>query len=315
MNLRKTSQTNEKTSEKTSEKANRASISARRWCELVVFVFGCLAFGYVFSSCSRPAEKIETNQNQSVQTNTSEASAIPVINPNQDFSKFEHSNEAHARFPCALCHERKDNSATPKRIGHLPCAGCHVQQFADNKNAICTICHTNAEDGTVKAFPESLKSFNVRFDHAQHTRQTNCAACHKPTGNGVALSIPAGLSAHNNCFQCHTPEAKSGERDIASCSTCHQPGALGGRTSESARTFQTTPFSHASHKLNCANCHTVNAGGGRGEQVKTTLVAAMHFPPKNVQSCASCHNNKRAFGGDDFQDCRRCHRGSGFKFS
>ena len=50
-------------------------------------------------------------------------------------------------------------------------------------------------------------------------------------------------------------------------------------------------------------------------QIATALVASMHFPPRGALSCASCHNNKRAFGGDDFQDCRRCHRGGNFKFS
>lgn len=287
---------------------------ARRWCELVVFIVGCLAFGYVFSSCSKTENKVEVNQTEPLPANTSEFSPVKVIDPNADFSKFQHSNPEHERFPCALCHERKDNSATPKLVGHMPCAGCHTAQFADNKNAICTICHTNTETGTVKAFP-ALKSFNVVFDHAKHLRQTNCATCHKPTRNGVAKSIPSGLNAHNSCFQCHSPEAKSGEQDIASCNTCHQPGKFGGRTSEWARVYETTPFSHAGHRLDCATCHNIKAGAGRGNQVTTSLVAAMHFAPKNAQSCASCHNNKKAFGGDDFSDCRRCHRGNNFKFS
>lgn len=285
---------------------------AKRWCEFVVLVAGCLVFGYFFSSCAKPESKVEIIPTESPPANTSEFSPIPVIDPNADFSKFQHSNEAHARFPCALCHERKDNSATPKLSGHMPCAGCHVAQFADNKNAICTICHTNAETATVKAFPV-LKSFNVLFDHAKHLRQTNCATCHKPSRNGVALSIPSGLNAHNSCFQCHSPGAKSGEQNIDSCSVCHQPGKSV-KVSDWARTFETTPFRHASHKLDCTVCHRINAGAARGNQV-TALVASMHFPPKNAQSCASCHNNKRAFGGDDFSDCRRCHRGNTYKFS
>lgn len=291
-----------------------ARMSARRWCELFVFIVGCFIFGYVFSSCAKRENTVEVNQNSALPVNATEVSVAPKINPNADFSKFEHSNEAHARFPCALCHERTDNSPTPKRIGHVPCASCHTEQFADNKSAMCTICHTNAETGTVKAFP-ALQSFNVVFDHAQHTRKTNCSTCHKPARNGVAMSIPAGLNAHNNCFQCHTNEAKSGDRDIASCNTCHQTGDFGGRSSEWARTYETTPFGHAAHRFDCTSCHNIKAGASYGNQVTTTLVAAMHFPPKNAQSCASCHNNKKAFGGDDFQDCRRCHRGNGFKFS
>lgn len=291
------------------------SMSASRRCELIVFIVGCLAFGYVFTSCSKTENKVETVQSDAVPVSTPENSVAPAIDPNADFSAFRHANEAHARFPCALCHERKDNSPTPKLVGHMPCAGCHTAQFADNKNPICTICHTNAETGTVKAFP-ALKSFNAVFDHARHTRQTNCADCHRPTRNGVAMSIPANLNAHNSCFQCHSPGAKSGERNIDSCDTCHQPGRAPNAVSEWARSFETTPFSHAAHRLDCATCHSVKAGAARGGQVATTLVAAMHFPPKGAQkSCASCHNNKRAFGGEDFQDCRRCHRGNSFKFS
>ena len=285
---------------------------ARRRCELVVFALGCLAFGYFFSSCAKPENKTEIVPTETLPANTSENTIVPAINPDADFSKFQHSNPTHARFPCALCHERKENSATPKLPGHIPCSSCHVQQFADNKNAICTICHKDVETGIVKAFPV-LKSFNVIFDHAKHLRQANCASCHTPTRNGVALSIPSGLNAHNACFVCHSPGAKSGEKNIDSCDVCHQPGKSF-KVSDWARTFETTPFSHASHKLNCEACHSTQAGAARGRQVSAPI-AAMHVARKNTMSCASCHNNKRAFGGTDFSDCRRCHRGNSFKFS
>lgn len=294
-------------------KKNRlyASMPAQRRCELVVLIFGCLAFGYVFSSCSKPENKI--NDPIITTTKTPEAPPIPVIDPNQDFSKFLHSNAEHARLPCSLCHERKDNSATPKFSGHLPCAGCHTAQFADNKSSICTICHTKPETGAMKPFP-ALQSFNVRFEHTTHIRRTNCASCHKPSGNAVAMSIPAGLTAHNSCFQCHSPGAISGEKKIDSCETCHQAGKFGGSVSAWSAAFNKTPFSHAKHNLNCATCHSTKSGAARGDQM-TAPIAAMHFAPKNAQSCASCHDNKRAFGGTDFADCRRCHRGNNFKFS
>ncbi len=295
-------------------KISQSSMTALRWREFVVLIAGVLAFGYFFSSCSKPENKDALVPTESAPLKQPEFSPVPVINPDADFSKFRHSNEEHARFPCALCHERKDNSPTPKLSGHLPCAGCHTAQFADNKNAICTICHTNTETAALKSFP-ALKSFNVVFDHARHLRQTNCASCHKPARNGVALSIPSGLNAHNNCFACHSPDAKSGEENIASCSVCHKEGKSA-KVSEWAQTFDATPFRHASHRLDCATCHAVQAGAPRGRQVTTALVASMHFPPRgSALSCASCHNNKKAFGGDDFQDCRRCHRGNNFKFS
>ncbi|NOT47798.1 MAG: hypothetical protein HOP17_08620 [Acidobacteria bacterium] len=230
----------------------------------------------------------------------------------QDFSRFQHDNPMHARMPCLLCHKRDDDSATPRVSGHLPCAGCHVRQFADNGSRICTVCHTNT--GAVKRFP-GLRSFNVRFDHALHLREANCATCHKPSRRGVALSIPSGVGAHVACYQCHGPRTEVGGRNIGSCQTCHQRGRPT-RNSDFAAAFAKN-FSHAEHRtvgnLNCGSCHIVQAGRPRGRQVLSPA-ASMHFARSGVQSCATCHDNKRAFGGKDFSDCKRCHQGTSFKF-
>src|SRR3954469_11714929 len=86
-----------------------------------------------------------------------------------DFSKFLHTNPQHARLPCLLCHRREDNSPRLKLSGHMPCSGCHTQQFADAASPICTVCHTNAQSGALKNFPP-LKTFGVNFDHATHVR-------------------------------------------------------------------------------------------------------------------------------------------------
>jgi c(7)-type cytochrome triheme protein len=231
--------------------------------------------------------------------------------PAQDFSRFRHNTQQHTRMPCLVCHIRSETSTTPKMPGHIPCSSCHVQEFAaGNQHPICTICHTATD---VKRFPP-LRSFNAVFDHGRHARQTNCATCHKPTRRGVALSIPARVSAHTTCFQCHGPRTMVAGKNIGSCSTCHRPGRLV-RTPETARAYSVN-FSHAEHArkgLSCSQCHTVRAGMRRGAQV-TSPVAAMHFARARVRSCAACHNDRRAFGGNDFSDCKRCHEGSSFKF-
>lgn len=236
---------------------------------------------------------------------------LPAVDPPQDFSRFRHDTQQHTRLPCLVCHVRTDNGATPKMPGHIPCSSCHAQQFAEgNTNPICSICHTATN---VKPFP-SLRSFNAVFDHGRHVRQTNCATCHKPAQRGVALSIPARLSAHTTCFQCHGPRTIVDGKNIGSCSTCHQPGRLV-RTPQTARAFSMN-FSHAEHArkgISCSQCHTVRAGMRRGAQV-TSPVAAMHFARPGVSSCAACHNDRRAFGGKDFSDCRKCHEGSTFRF-
>jgi c(7)-type cytochrome triheme protein len=235
----------------------------------------------------------------------------PPLTGAQDYSRFRHDNQQHRRLPCLVCHIRSDNSTTPRMPGHIPCSSCHTQQFAEgNSNPICSICHTPT---SVKRFPP-LRSFNAVFDHGRHRRLTGCATCHRPTRAGVAFSIPSRLSAHTTCFQCHGPQSIAGERNIGSCATCHQSGRLV-RTPETARAF-TVGFSHAEHSrkgLSCAACHTVRAGGRRGAQVSSP-VAAMHFARPGVASCSACHNNRRAFGGDDFSDCKRCHDANRFSF-
>ena len=228
--------------------------------------------------------------------------------PPTDYSKFKHDDRNHARLPCLLCHRREDNSPQPTLPGkaaHTPCTGCHAQQFSNPASAICTICHTDAQSGKVKAFPP-LRSFDASFDHAKHSGAA-CATCHRRNRGGVGLSIPSRLNAHATCFSCHTPGAQANGRNISSCGTCHQLGRLV-RTSEQARGFR-VGFSHASHnESGCAVCHQV-----RGRQVSAPL-PLNHHAPARAFSCASCHNGQRTFGGDDFSVCMRCHKGSQWRF-
>lgn len=236
-----------------------------------------------------------------------------------DFSKFLHSSPNHARMPCLLCHRREGNSPRPNLPGasaHVPCSGCHAQQFASAESPICTICHTDVRSGAVKPFPR-LKSFRVVFDHARHLNMggTGCNTCHRPARGGVSFTIPAGFSAHSTCYGCHTPRARSGGRDISSCGTCHKLGGYS-RTPSYTAAFRMN-FSHAKHgagqKLSCPDCHQVRAGLPQRRQV-TSPQAAHHHASGRSQSCMSCHNGKRAFGGDDFSACVRCHKGPAWRF-
>jgi len=240
--------------------------------------------------------------------------------PAASYSRFKHDDPNHARLPCLLCHRRETNSARPMLPGsndHLPCAGCHTQQFANSSGPICTICHTDAQSGKLKSFPR-LSSFNMKFDHSRHARMgggVGCVTCHRPSRAGVAMAIPAGLNAHDTCYQCHTPRAKSGDRDISSCGVCHQPGRHV-RTRENAPAFR-LGFSHAKHDksegLTCNECHRVRAGVARRIQVSAPQPLNHHASP-GAFSCISCHNGKRAFGGDDFSSCKRCHTGTAWHF-
>lgn len=276
--------------------------------KLVVLLFLCACAGYSLVSCSKTEEKIE-NSVPSVTVAPTEKPMVE-IDPNADFSEFKHLNPQHERMPCSICHVRHDNSPKPVFAGHIPCASCHVEQFADKTNGICSICHTDVESGDLKRFPP-LRNFSAQFDHGKHLRQANCADCHRPTRSGIALSIPSKSNAHAACFQCHKPETQIGEKFIGACDTCHLSGAPPRAVSESARAFSLS-FSHAKHKINCNECHKIQAGRSRGNQV-TAPFAAMHDASKSALNCATCHNNKRAFGGDDFSDCKRCHVGPNFQ--
>jgi c(7)-type cytochrome triheme protein len=233
-----------------------------------------------------------------------------------DYSKFMHSSRNHSRLPCLLCHLRDSNSPIPRRpggSGHLPCAGCHAQQFSSPESPICTICHTDAKSGALKSFPR-LKSFRMKFDHSLHVKMgsVSCATCHKPSRGGVALSIPAGFNAHTTCYGCHTPRAQSGGRDISSCGTCHQLGGYS-RTPGFAVAFR-VGFNHAKHqKVTCNECHQVRAGMPQRRQV-TAPEPLNHHATGRGQSCMTCHDGKRAFGGDDFTVCKRCHTGATWHF-
>jgi c(7)-type cytochrome triheme protein len=239
----------------------------------------------------------------------------------QGGQRFSHAVAQHAAQSCDSCHRREGNDPQPRLPGHKACIDCHVAQFTTPQSPLCLGCHTNVESNNppLKAFP-GLTDFGMRFDHLQHMSgaahpEQGCTACHQPARRGVALSIPAGIPAHNDCYQCHTPGAQAGGRQIGSCNTCHALGGYG-RASTNAAAYRVN-FSHAGHGprqgLRCDDCHQVRSGVPRTQQV-TAPQATQHFGTGRAQNCMTCHNGRRAFGGDDFADCKRCHTGQTFRF-
>lgn len=238
-----------------------------------------------------------------------------------DFSKFLHDSPRHASLACAACHKR-DNSTRPNLPGHKACTDCHLPQFVTTNIPMCAICHTDVQSGNppVKGFP-SIRSFNAKFDHAQHNTGAarpagGCVACHAPASRrSTAMTIPAGFDAHGQCYTCHTSNAQSNGRDIASCGVCHSLNARFFRTSTNARAFRAS-FSHATHgarqRLGCNDCHNLRAGLAQSRQV-TAPAVSQHFQMTRAQSCMSCHNGRRAFGDADFNDCKRCHKAQTFR--
>ena len=75
-------------------------------------------------------------------------------------------------------------------------------------------------------------------------------------------------------------------------------------------------FSHALHRgsasLECRDCHRIM--GAQQRKDVTAPIPLNHHAPARSFSCSSCHNGQKAFGGDDFSACTRCHKGQGWRF-
>src|ERR1051325_2854396 len=172
-----------------------------------------------------------------------------------DYSKFLHNSQRHSSLACNSCHERTDNSATPRFPGHKACTDCHRSQSRTPQVPMCKICHTDISSNTppLKNFPTSFNEpFNVKFDHAQHNTgsarpQRGCGGCHGSSINrGAGFSIPANITANNNCYTCHTPSRKSKwGREIAACEVGRHEKAYR-PTTAAARSYRYA-FSHADH--------------------------------------------------------------------
>ena len=276
-------------------------------------------------SITRAALTTETRRTQSLHSEAPMFTAAPQ-GPDLDYSNFKHTSGRHASLGCTSCHNRAGESGgTPRLPGHKACIDCHSNQFLTPNVPMCSICHTdvNSSNPPLKGFPTKFReSFNAKFDHAQHNvgagRPPNgCTDCHNRLGGRAAgVSIPVSISAHNQCYTCHTPSSKSSSgREIASCGVCHRVGGYS-RTTTSARAFRMA-FSHAKHgnaqKLSCADCHRLTAGLPQSRQVSSPA-ASQHFPATRGLTCLTCHNGKQSFGGEaTFKDCRRCHTAASFR--
>lgn len=227
------------------------------------------------------------------------------------YDKFSHEVAEHAAIDCDSCHDRQKDSAKLKFPGHSSCTTCHLGEFTNPKSEMCSICHSDLKSvpAGMKVFPVRFsEGFNMKFDHEAHSiapgrPPAGCASCHAPAG--AARTIPAGITAHNNCYTCHTPESK-----IGTCNTCHTIAPYS-RTSASRMAF--AAFRHSDHtgSVSCDECHDVRPGAPLGRQV-VSPVAVEHHDSGGTISCRSCHNDSRAFGEANFANCKRCHTGSGF---
>ena len=225
-------------------------------------------------------------------------------------SKFKHDNLNHSRLPCLY-------AIAARRIRRSPCcqeamATCLApvvmlgsSRILPARSARSVIRIRRQARETVSAIEQLQHEIRSRAPHENERRWlyylSSTFACRRGDDNSC------GLNAHVTCYQCHGPQAKSGDRNISTCGVCHEPGR-NVRTRETAPAFR-VGFSHAKHDksegLTCNECHRVRIGVAQRLQV--TPQPLNHHAAAGAFSCMSCHNGKRAFGGDDFSVCTRCH--------
>ena len=228
------------------------------------------------------------------------------------FQAFSHKIEEHKQFECASCHQREGKSLKMDLPGHESCIGCHLNQFTDKAQVMCSICHESvgADPYKIKVFPvKFLEGFNMKFSHAAHDSgkglpPQGCSSCHQSSGPGK--TIPVGFQAHNDCFGCHTQESK-----IGSCSVCHALAPYN-RTLQSEYGFKYI-FRHGDHttqqRVNCDDCHHQNPGAPQSRQITNIAILEHKTSPGN--NCLQCHNGRAAFNGNDptnVASCTKCHK-------
>lgn len=270
-----------------------------------LLVFGALI---VFAaSCVKQAQRLSVPL-----TSAETPDPVPARVSEKTFRAFSHKIPEHTQFACNTCHQREERGVKSKFEGHESCIGCHMNEWIDEEQAICSACHSdlNSQDPPVKAFPTKFfEGFNMRFDHSKHDDgqgrpAAGCSACHNPSGKGK--SIPYGFEAHADCYGCHTTENKPAS---GQCSLCHQLAPYN-RTTQSEYSFGTVKFTHGGRHsdISCSECHHVVPGAENSRQVTNIAILEHRTTPGN--NCLKCHNGVRAFNGNNQNSrCDLCHFG------
>jgi len=181
------------------------------------------------------------------------------------------------------------------------------------------------------------------FAHARREHQMACDKCHQLSTPGwkeartgdAAFPDVTRQPEHASCLNCHRKQFFARERPQPRiCSVCHvavtprdqarvpfpNPPEAFDRT-ERARDFVSdfrVGFPHDKHLevvgALVAPGHTTTAGGVRFVTASYRPAPRRAAEDSDPKSCMVCHDDKRAFGGDDFKDCTRCHRGEAWRF-
>jgi len=224
--------------------------------------------------------------------------------------KFDHNRPEHKRQDCSVCHQRADNSVTPKFPGHASCIACHAVDYTSSNNKLCIVCHQLPLEAQPKlaAFPMRVTQFGLKeFSHKQHldpakmptgTAVPKCDTCHQ-FDSGL---IQASFGGHPQCYTCHTHQP--GEK-LAGCGACHadQTVALkfingAGGASALYNFTHGGHFKQASIQRNCDKCHHLI---DREPQRPDILEINTARGQRHTSGCWSCHVQAHE------PVCSKCH--------
>lgn len=247
-------------------------------------------------------------------------------------TKIDHARTAfalkgkHATVACAGCHVKPATLVKPKSD---TCASCHTDPHKGVFKQDCSACHTETsfQKGT---FDHATTTFPLVDKHAGLA----CTACHTtatdttggtgqkagptattrataPRGPARAPSRTATAATlvnartpgdfrglKTNCDSCHTDVHRA---DLGTnCETCH-----------TAKTFEVTPFRHATPRpffegqhteATCKQCHVKTMEPVRASVREPALRVGF---PTTATACVSCHADVHL--GQVGQACERCH--------
>lgn len=144
-------------------------------------------------------------------------------------------------------------------------------------------------------------------EHADLTGRSNCAGCHRQSGNSLEPKFPV----HKDCTGCHLVQfTNATTSDNPICTICHTRDGLNlsnppTKSFPRLRSF-TSEFDHAQHLRGiesarpgngCAACHTP-ANRGVAETIPARLGAH--------QTCYQCHSTGKQ--ASKFSSCGSCHK-------
>jgi c(7)-type cytochrome triheme protein len=263
---------------------------------------GAAAFSVVETACRRCHSRPST----------------PVPRPRNRTTRFSH--ETHEgldrKLECTQCHQL-DESGEPQSPGnrHAPCSdsGCHADDFATRKPAVCSACHVGTEPwlelyASVPPPPDT--EFGSLYSHKSHSDRPNhlqvCTDCHRKNTPTRQLRLSRG---HAACSRegCHTSTTAAAKIPLGSCKSCHVGNLIDERRQRQMQKKWSVrkKFSHEPHRtqtgetdkpLPCETCHD-------GIDSSDSIFA---IPAPDKASCVRCHDGDQAFKLTG-HGCSRCH--------